>query len=125
DAVVLADDPRGLLGPLERGGDDHVPVRRGQLVEGGVRLGDAGRVQRDVRGSLEEVLQVEIRLPMADETEQGHGGISSLSGRRGIDVNEATVRTGARAPCRPHSWSGAPRGPRELERRVRALASVI
>src|SRR5699024_10867556 len=45
-------------------------------------LRDPCRVQRDVRGSLEEILQVVVRLSVADEPEQRHGH----SPRRGGDA---------------------------------------
>ncbi|GAA1487399.1 hypothetical protein GCM10009626_01450 [Brachybacterium sacelli] len=67
----VADDRRGVTGPLQRGGDEE--VRRVLGDRGGEHGGlpGAGLVQRDVDLPLQASLAVVVRLPVAHEDETG------------------------------------------------------
>src|SRR5438128_185084 len=108
DAGGLEREARGLCGPHEHRGVELVDLPAAELLAGGARLRLATRREGHVHPAGEAVLEVPLRLAVAEQDQVGHGSMSTPGFRmpRGSSAAFAAPRAAAKPAGRSRSYQG-------------------
>src|SRR5438876_691389 len=108
DARRLEREACGLRGPHEHGRVELVDLPAAKLLAGSARLGLAARRERLVHPAGEAVLEVPLRLAVAEQDQVGHGSMSTPGLRipRGSRAAFAAPRPAAKPAGRSRSYHG-------------------
>ena len=108
DAGGLEREVGGLRGPHQHRGVELVDLPAAELLAGGARLRLATRREGHVDPAGEAVLEVPLRLAVAEQDQVGHGSMSTPGFRmpRGSSAAFAAPRAAAKPAGRSRSYQG-------------------